>query len=47
VVYHAVNQGFRQQRIGYASAITMVFFVIVLAVAFVQKVMLKSEKEME
>lgn len=47
VVYHAVNQGFRQQRIGYASAITMVFFVIVLLVALVQKVLLKSEKETE
>ena len=47
VVYHAVDQGFRQQRIGYASAITMVFFLIVMLVAFVQKMLLKSERELE
>lgn len=47
VVYHAVDQGFRQQRIGYASAITMVFFVIVLLVAVIQKILLRSEREME
>jgi len=35
VVYHAVDQGFRQQQIGYSSAITLVFFVIVLAIALV------------
>lgn len=47
VVYHAVDQGFRQQRIGYASAITMVFFGFVLIVAFIQKTLLKTEAELE
>ncbi len=46
VVYYAVERGFRQQRIGYASAVTMVFFVVVLIVALVQKALLKSETEM-
>ena len=46
VVYYAVERGFRQQRIGYASAVTMVFFVVVLIVALVQRALLRSETEM-
>jgi len=45
VVYHAVNEGFRQQRIGYASAITMVFFFIVMGIALTQRFLLRSERE--
>ena len=44
VVYHAVDQGFRQQQIGYGSAITLVFFVIVLAIALVQRWLLPTER---
>lgn len=47
VVYHAVDQGFRQQRIGYASAITMIFFVIVISIALTQRAFLRSEREVE
>ena len=44
VVYHAVDQGFRQQQIGYGSAITLVFFVIVLTIALVQRWLLPTER---
>jgi len=47
IIYHVVNQGFRQQRVGYASATTVVFFLIVLAIALLQKSILKSEVAME
>lgn len=47
IIFHAVNQGFRQQRIGYGSAITVVFFLIVLMIAVIQRVLLKSEKAVE
>ncbi len=47
VVYYAVEQGFRQQRIGYGSAITMIFFVFVLGVALLQNFLLKSEKAID
>lgn len=37
VVFMAVRTGFQQQQTGYASAISLVFFVIVLAVSLVQR----------
>lgn len=39
VVYHAVSAGFKQQDIGYGSTVTLVFFMIVLAVSSVQRVL--------
>ena len=45
IVYYIVQQGFRQQHIGYASAITMVFFIFVLCIAGIQKVLLRSDVE--
>lgn len=47
IIFHAVNQGFRQQRIGYGSAITVIFFAIVLIVAMIQRMILKSERTVE
>jgi multiple sugar transport system permease protein len=41
---YVVNQGFKQGKIGYASAITLVFFLIVLAVSFLQRVFLREER---
>jgi multiple sugar transport system permease protein len=38
------KEGFRQLRVGYASAIAIVFFVIVLGVSLVQRVFLREEK---
>lgn len=37
VVYEAVQSGFAQQETGYASAISLVFFVIVLLISVVQR----------
>jgi multiple sugar transport system permease protein len=37
VIYQAVLNGFRSQDIGYGSAITVIFFVMVLAVTLVQR----------
>lgn len=39
VVYHAVRSGFREQDVGYGSTITLVFFVIVLALSALQRVL--------
>ena len=45
VVYHAVRSGFKQQDVGYGSTITLVFFVIVLALSWLQRVLVaKGEK---
>ena len=43
-IIHAYVQGFRQGRIGYASAITVVFFLIVLAISLIQRAYLKEER---
>ena len=37
VVYQAVQQGFRTQDMGYGAAISVVFFVLVLVVALIQR----------
>jgi multiple sugar transport system permease protein len=39
VVYHAVRSGFKEQDIGYGSTITLVFFVIVLALSALQRML--------
>ncbi|NVM79655.1 multiple sugar transport system permease protein [Duganella sp. SG902] len=39
VVYNAVRSGFREQDVGYGSTITLVFFVIVLALSALQRVL--------
>jgi multiple sugar transport system permease protein len=44
VVFQAVRTGFAQQQTGYAAAISLVFFVIVLAVSLLQRY-LTREKE--
>jgi multiple sugar transport system permease protein len=43
-VLHAVNVGFRQLQVGRASAIVVVFFVIVLFVSLLQRVFLQEER---
>jgi len=47
LILHIVNEGFRNQKIGYASAISIVFFLFVLALTFIQRSLMKSESEME
>jgi len=44
LVYHAVQQGYRRQETGYGAAISLIFFLIVLIIALVQRY-LTREKE--
>ncbi len=44
---HVVREGRYQLRAGYASAITVVFFLIVLAVSIVQRALIREEREIE
>jgi multiple sugar transport system permease protein len=39
-----VHEGFRNGKIGYASAISVVFFAIVLAVSMLQRLVLREER---
>jgi multiple sugar transport system permease protein/raffinose/stachyose/melibiose transport system permease protein len=36
IVFHAVRKGYEQQEIGYAAAISLIFFVAVLIIALIQ-----------
>ena len=44
VVFQAVRTGFQQQQTGYASAISLVFFVLVLAVSLVQRYLTRDKE---
>lgn len=37
LIFHAVRKGYREQEIGYGAAISLIFFVLVLAIALVQR----------
>lgn len=43
LVYQAVRTGFQQQQTGYASAISLVFFVLVLMVTLVQRFLTRTK----
>lgn len=43
-VYYIVNQGFSNLRVGYASAIGIIFFVIVLLITLLQRMILHEER---
>jgi multiple sugar transport system permease protein len=45
-VLHMVNQGFREQRVAYASAIAVVFVLIVLSITLLQRRIFVSEEAM-
>jgi multiple sugar transport system permease protein len=45
VVLLLVQEGFRRGRIGYAAAVSVVFFLIVLAVSILQRTLLRREEE--
>jgi multiple sugar transport system permease protein len=47
LMLHTVNEGFRNQKIGYGSAISIVFFVFILVLTFVQRKLFKSENILE
>lgn len=44
IIFQAVQAGFREQHIGYASAIVVTFFLIVLVIAVVQRRLLPTER---
>jgi multiple sugar transport system permease protein len=44
---HVVEQGWGQLKVGYASAISMAFFIIVLLVSLLQRTVLREEREVE
>ena len=37
LVYHAVRKGYREQDMGYGSAISLIFFVVVLLISLIQR----------
>jgi multiple sugar transport system permease protein len=45
VMVHVVEQGWGQLKVGYASAISLVFFLIVLGVSLLQRRILPEERE--
>ena len=47
MIVYAVNQGFKQGKIGYASAITVIFFIIVLVVSMLQRIFLREERAVD
>jgi multiple sugar transport system permease protein len=47
MVFYTKVMGFEQGRIGYASAITVIFFLIVLAISLIQRSVLSEERSVE
>jgi multiple sugar transport system permease protein len=47
MMVYTVNQGFQQGKIGYASAITVTFFIIVLGVSLLQRIFLREERAID
>ncbi len=45
MVLHIVQQGFSQQKVGYASAISVFFFLLVLTISILQRVFIKEERQ--
>jgi len=46
-IVYVVSKGFKQGKIGYASAMTVVFFLIVLAVSLLQRTFLHEERAVD
>lgn len=44
MIFYTKVMGFEQGKIGYASAITVVFFLIVLTISFIQRAVMKEER---
>jgi multiple sugar transport system permease protein len=47
MMLYTFSQGFKQGKIGYASAVTVIFFLIVLAASMIQRIFLKEEREVK
>lgn len=37
LIYHAVRKGYREQEVGYGAALSLIFFVLVLAISLIQR----------
>jgi len=46
-IVHVVHQGWGQLKVGYASAISIVFFLIVLGISLLQRYFLREERAVE
>jgi multiple sugar transport system permease protein len=46
-IVHAVHQGWGQLKVGYAAAISIVFFLIVLGISLLQRYFLREERAVE
>jgi multiple sugar transport system permease protein len=46
-IVHVVHQGWGQLKVGYASAISIAFFLIVLGVSLLQRYFLREERVVE
>jgi len=46
-IVHAVHQGWGQLKVGYAAAISIVFFLIVLGISMLQRYFLREERAVE
>ena len=44
LVFQAVRTGFQQQQTGYAAAISLVFFVLVLIVSLIQRYLTRDKE---
>jgi multiple sugar transport system permease protein len=45
IIYYLFQQGYTTQKVGYASAVAVIFFLAVTAIALLQRVFLKNEGE--
>lgn len=43
LVYHAVRRGYREQDMGYGAAISLIFFVLVLAISLLQRFLTREK----
>lgn len=43
LVFHAVRRGYREQQTGYGAAISLIFFVLVLAIALIQRFLTRDK----
>ena len=45
IILHLYNVGFRKLNVGYASSITVIFFLIVLVISLIQRALLGETRE--
>ena len=45
IIFYLFQQGYTAQKVGYASAVAVVFFLAVTAIALLQRAFLKNEGE--